>query len=192
MARARCGMEKTVRVERVLLSSNSLDFDSGVINHQTLLSALELEKRIDDRIESGRLDCLTSDSGKCIHLSPLELWGHDRSTLLSDVDLVARINTNQNVSVVGMQVKPSMILAGRESAASHDASIDFAAFLALTYFFNEDDCNGSVGHNAWMRVLQEACVGTKMTPGSQEPQFSALEVCLYKVSRFRILTRYFV
>lgn len=192
VARARCGMEKTVRVERVLLSSNSLDFDSGVINHQTLLSALELEKRIDDRIESGRLDCLTSDSGKCIHLSPLELWGHDRSTLLSDVDLVARINTNQNVSVVGMQVKPSMILAGRESAASHDASIDFAAFLALTYFFNEDDCNGSVGHNAWMRVLQEACVGTKMTPGSQEPQFSALEVCLYKVSRFRILTRYFV
>lgn len=177
MARARCGMEKTVRVERVLISSNALDFDSGVITHRTLLSALQLEKGIEAGIEDGNLDCLTSSDGGCLHISPLDLWNHNEQTLLSDTDLIATVNSDNEVTVKGLQVKSSMVLAGRESGDTHGSSTDFATYLALTYFFNEDDCNGSTGHNAWVKVLQQVSEGSDLSMNPQEPLFSTLEVC---------------
>lgn len=177
VARARCGMEKTVRVERVLISSNTLDFDTGAISRQILTSVLDLEKRIESRIRVDNLDCLASTAGSCIHISPLDLWDHDEQVLLSDHDIITTVNSGREVTVDGLQVKPSMVFAGRESADSHGSSIDFAAFLALTYFFNEEDCNGSAGHNAWIKALQRASEGIDVSISSQEPLFSTLEVC---------------
>ncbi|KAH8117453.1 sterol-sensing domain of SREBP cleavage-activation-domain-containing protein [Phellopilus nigrolimitatus] len=176
VARARCGMEKTVRIERLLLTSDGFDSDTGAINHQMLLSALKLESRLTDLLSSSNFNCLSSHSRRCITLSPLEFWSHDEHILEMDEDLLRTVNTHRNISVDGLSLRAPMVFAGRESAEPHGSSIDFAAYLALTYFFHEDDCNGSSGHNTWLRALNN--VASSQGPVSfkiQEPLLLALE-----------------
>lgn len=181
VARAKCGRERTVRVERLLVTSNTLDSDAGVINKSTLLSALNLENVLKDHIASMSLNCLSSSPG-CVFLSPLEFWAHDEQVLLSDEDLLKTIRTDINSTFFALPLENSLVFAGRETVDPHEASLDFASFLAFTFFFNEDDCNGLTGHNAWIRALRESVssVGDLIVK-SQEPLLLALEVSFYEI-----------
>ncbi|KAI5124512.1 hypothetical protein M0805_003036 [Coniferiporia weirii] len=176
VARARCGMEKTIRIERVLLTSDGFDSDAGVISHEMLRSALELETALTDHLLLNKFKCLSSPSRQCITLSPLEFWSHDQHALQADHDLLQTINRNQNISAAGLSLRASMVFAGRESAEPHESSINFAAYLALTYFFHEDDCNGSIGHNEWLKALDSIISPLgDISVKAEEPVLLALE-----------------
>ena len=70
-----------------------------------------------------------------------------------------------------------MVFAGRESIDPDESSLDFAAYVALTYFFLEDDCNGSLGHNAWQKALSEVASSSgQVLLKTQQPSFLTLEV----------------
>ncbi|TDL27651.1 hypothetical protein BD410DRAFT_782783 [Rickenella mellea] len=181
VTRARCGMERTIRLERVLVQNTALD-DAGAINHQTLLSTLKMETALTELLSlakasgSQKSSCLSFPNGKCIAISPLEFWSHDEQTLLSDNNLPRTLQTRQNVSVGGVTIYPPMTLAGRESSERSSQHIDFASFLAVTYLFHEDDCLGSLGHNTWLEAVDKITshIGD-VTIKPQEPLLLALE-----------------
>lgn len=177
VARARCVTEKTVRVERVLLTSNGFDTDTGAINHELLNTALQIETQLANYLSTNDLNCLNSPSRGCVVLSPLEYWSHDEHALQADSNLLQTIYKYENVSVAGLPLRAPMVFAGRESAEPHSSTIDFAAYLALTYFFHDDDCNSSNGHKLWLNVLHDVVPSLGEIPRKlQEPSLLTLEV----------------
>ena len=169
-------MEGTIRVERLLITTSGLD-DSGVINQHTLLSALDAEDRLTDYLSSKDSHCLSLPSGKCISISPLEFWAHDKFLVTSDPDLLHTVNTKQNLSVSGLPISAPMVFAGRESAEHSSSSIDFSLYFSITYFFHEDDCNGSSGHNSWLRALDDVLTHLgDIRIKVQEPTILAMQV----------------
>ncbi|EJD05935.1 uncharacterized protein FOMMEDRAFT_26728 [Fomitiporia mediterranea MF3/22] len=177
VARARCGTEKTVRIERVLLTSDGFDSDTGAIDYELLRSALQLERELMKHLSKDNFHCLPDHKGGCLALSPLEFWSHDEDILRSDLDLLWTVNKQQNISVSGLPLRPSMVFAGRESAEPRGSTIDFAAHLALSFFFHEDDCNSSGGHRAWLNILSELAPALGEVPRHlQEPSLLALEL----------------
>ncbi|THH09370.1 hypothetical protein EW145_g2073 [Phellinidium pouzarii] len=176
VARARCGMEETIRIERILLTSPGFESDTGAINHRMLHSVLKLETMLTDHLLLNKFSCLRSPSRRCITLSPLEFWSHDEDILRTDSDLLRTINKNQSITSAGLPLKAPMVFAGRESAEPHGSSIDFAAYLALSYFFHEDDCNGSIGHDAWLTALDSIITPLgDISVKAEEPVLLALE-----------------
>lgn len=96
---------------------------------------------------------------------------------MQDHDLLRTINRQQNTSLSGLPLRPSMVFAGREAAEPSESRIDFASYLALTYFFHEDDCNAPDGHTAWKETVED--VASKhgvLTAHAHEPTLMALEV----------------
>lgn len=169
-------MERTLRIERLLISSSALD-DAGVLNTQTLVSALRLESRLTDYLSSTSSRCLTSRNKQCISLSPLEFWSHDERSLAADEHISETLNARRNISVAGLPLTPPMVLAGRESNEHSSSSVDFALFLSLLYLFHEDDCNGSSGHNIWVKALQETVAASgDLTLQQKDPLLLALAV----------------
>lgn len=107
----------------------------------------------------------------------MELWSHDEQILRDDSDLLRTINSAANITTSGLPLRKTMVFAGRESAEMHDGSIDFAAYLALTYFFHEDDCNGSSGHNSWLTALDNIIASHGVVSiKAEEPVFLTLTV----------------
>ncbi|KAG6900450.1 hypothetical protein C0993_010497 [Termitomyces sp. T159_Od127] len=157
VTRAKCGVGRALRVERLLVQGHDSD-DEGALNKQTLLSTLELEIRLEKFISSGDTPCLKRADGKCFVISPLLFWNHDRETLLSDTNVLDTLNASKNISLSGIMVTPQMVLARRElhDPPSTQSDFDFATFLAVTYFFPESDCLGDSEHAFWLHAVHRA------------------------------------
>ncbi|KAG2739462.1 hypothetical protein P692DRAFT_20881752 [Suillus brevipes Sb2] len=124
LTRARCGSDRTLRVERILV--NTAD-GAGALSLQTLLYTLQLE----GRILQGLLD-----NGE-----------HDEERLHSDGNISLTATRSEGVTAAGMHVTPPMVLTGRDSTQRNPATPDSAMFLALTYVFPKTDCLRSAGHD---------------------------------------------
>jgi hypothetical protein len=182
-------MERTVRLERLLVTSSAMD-DTGVINTQTLSSALELEDRLTRHLSSlPNSKCITRRKRECITVSPLELWGHDEYSLRADTNLLHTINTTKNLTVAGLPINTRMVFAGREADESTKSSLEFASYLSIVFFFLEDDCTGSSGHDAWIQSLREILPSNvELITKPQEPQLMALQVSFKSCSPIAYLT----
>ncbi|KAF9025162.1 hypothetical protein BDZ89DRAFT_1068538 [Hymenopellis radicata] len=167
VSRARCGVGRTVRVERVLI----LPDDGNALDHQTLLSTLNLENTLNDLVSSR---CLKRADGQCLVLSPLEFWNHDKTSLRSDSNILDTLNFSRNASIAGIPLTPEMVLAGRDSDS--ESNLDFATFLALTYFFPATDCLGKSDHLSWLQTIQSVkALNAELHVKIEEPFLLALE-----------------
>lgn len=178
ITRAKCGVGSALRVERILIQSPALD-DNGVLNHQILLSTLNLENRLEELISAGDSPCLKRPDGKCLVLSPLLFWHHDQEALVSDDEILETLSPSRNISVGDIVVTPKMVLAGLESNDPDAAAtqFDFAMFLALTYFFPKSDCLGDTQHTVWRETVQQALsLNSELKVQIEEPKLIALEV----------------
>lgn len=176
VARARCGTEGVLRVERLLIHS-ALPEDAGALNNQILVSILQLERQIDRTLSANNMGCLRRNDGSCFVLSPVAFWNYDEDMLLSDKDMLDTLQRTSNISIQGIPITPQMVLAGRE--LDDNSNLDFAMFLVLTYVFHETSCLGSGGHSAWVRAVQEAAGRTgDLAVVTKEPTLLALEVTI--------------
>lgn len=178
VSRAKCGVSRALRVERILIQSPLVE-DDGALNHQILLETLNLETRLERLISSGETPCLKRPDGKCLVLSPLAFWDYDKQALLADTNILDTLSYSKNVSIAGIPVTPQMVLASRGSHEHHVAGskFDFAMFLALTYFFPDSDCILNTEHTAWLQAVHNAAShNAEMTVQIQEPTLIALEV----------------
>lgn len=169
VSRARCGVGRVVRLERILVQSVT----EPALNHQILLSALSLQNHLDKLLSSRSLSCLKADNDRCLVISPLAFWNHDKEELLADTNILDTLSPSKNVSVAGIPVTPQMVLAGRGSDSG--AHLDFANYIALTYFFSESDCFDSPERPSWRQVVQDAAQSAQVD-FFQEPILIALEV----------------
>ncbi|KAF9068353.1 sterol regulatory element binding protein cleavage-activating protein [Rhodocollybia butyracea] len=178
VSRAQCGNGRTIRVERLLVQS-SKSGDHSALNHGILFSTLNFERRLEQSISSS---CIRNAHGGCFVLSPLEFWGHDREALLMDTNILDNLAPSKIVSIDGIPISPGMVLAGR----SEDSTLDFANFLALTYFFPQSGCFSASEHAAWLQAVR-AAVGqeAEVRDSPQEPTIIALEFGTNK-SRYAI------
>lgn len=164
-------------MERILLTTNGFDEDTGVITHETLATALRFETALTNALSFEGSKCLRTASGTCVRLSPLAFWSHDEKKLLNDRDPIRTVNENEKVSLFGLSIRPSMVFAGREAADPSVPRIDFASYLALTYFFHENDCNTLDGHRSWRQALESVASDYGvLTAHAHEPTLVALEV----------------
>ncbi|KAF7353702.1 Sterol regulatory element binding protein cleavage-activating protein [Mycena venus] len=165
-----CPVDRTLRVERILIQSPS----DGAVNHRILQSTLDFERRIDEL----QLPCLKRADGTCFVLSPLAFWHHNQDELSDDPTILDTLLT-RNASIEGIPITPQMVLAGRGSDEPHVAgtNFDYAMFLALTYFFPNSDCLGNAEHLAWLKAVDAASLGlgAPRPVQAQEPTFIELE-----------------
>ncbi|CAK5280951.1 unnamed protein product [Mycena citricolor] len=155
---ASCGSDNALRVERIFIQSS---FD-GAVNHQILQSTYDLERRIEE-LQLGCLERPDASNGECFVLSPLAFWGYNEATLREDHNILDTLLT-RNASVSGIPITPQMVLAGRGSDdQGTSGTFDYAAFLALTYFFPNSDCLGTAEHIAWLQALDVASAGAPRT-----------------------------
>ena len=178
VSRAKCGVRHALRVERVLIQSTQAE-DDGAVNHQTLLSTLHFESRLEHLVSGGNTPCLMGPDENCFVLSPLLFWKHDKEALASDTSILDTLSASQNVSVGSIFVTPQMVLAGRGSNELHVAGskFDFARFLALTYFFPGSDCLSTSEHASFLQSIHRVLgQNTEPVVPVQEPTLIALEV----------------
>ena len=178
VTRAKCGVGRALRVERLLIHG-PIDEDVGAINRQTLRSTLDLEHRLEETMLQESTPCLKRADGKCFVLSPLLFWNHDLGALLSDTNPLNTIKAVGNVSLGGFYVTPQMVLAHRRSLEPAVSKLDSAEYLAVTYFFPESDCLGSLEHASWLQAVQKAVAQEpEGLIQMQEPTLIALEVIM--------------
>lgn len=174
LIRARCGSDRTLRVERILVHSNATD-DAGALTSQTLVSALQLERRILERVKSQGVPCLESGTSDCLVFSPLAFWDRDEARLRSDINIPSTLKNYDAVSVAGIPITPQMVLAGRTLERSA-ANIDSAKFLVHTFVFPESDCLDKASHDNWLDILKNLTQGNDAFTETIEPTLIALEV----------------
>ncbi|TFK46406.1 hypothetical protein OE88DRAFT_1811922 [Heliocybe sulcata] len=174
VVRARCGSERTLRVERVLVHSPD---ETGALETHVLLSSLGLEKRLNGLLPAQGLACLKKTDGTCLVISPSAFWDYDEDLMRSDPDIRQTLNLAGNTSVSGMPVMPLMVLAGRELDEFTATEIEYVAALVLTYFFPETDCTDMSGHADFIQaVIQGIGDGNaEVVPEFQGPTLIALE-----------------
>lgn len=176
---AQCREGHALRVERILIQTPLVDDDRARI----FLSTLHLERQLEDLVSRGNTPCLKGPNGKCFVISPLAFWAYNKDTLLSDVNILDTLYSN-NISIAGVPVTPQMVLAGRGSY-EHPATgnrLDYATFLVLTYFFPNSACWALEPQHAWwVQTLQNA-VDQNAEVIVQLPEASpiALEVCIHR------------
>ncbi|KAH9056681.1 sterol-sensing domain of SREBP cleavage-activation-domain-containing protein [Lactarius vividus] len=181
VVRARCGVEQTLRVERVLIHS-SAPTDSSPLTRQLLRATLHLERKISDALAARRVSCLRWPDGQCIVVSPLMFWHHEERALAADVDFLHTLRPSNNVSFAGVPIQSQMVVAWRDNEYS---SVDAGStvFLALTYFFPERDCFGKAGHSVWRQILEDVSKdGADLIIETQQPKLIALEYTTRKSS----------
>ena len=178
--KARCGLESTVRVERVLVPPTAYH-EHGVLNHDTLLASLGLQHLISTSINTPQntFDCvLDPATDACFYTTPLAFWDNDADTVIDDQDLLSTINDPEaNITAAGVTVLPQMVLAARAYRDHHGLDTDYATYLAFTYFFRETDCLGDTGHNAWKNAIDQFVSNNVQVEHAQtEPDLIALQV----------------
>jgi hypothetical protein len=177
VVRARCGVEQTLRVERVLVHS-SASADSAALSHQLLRATLRLERRISDILTARRVSCLPRPDGQCLVVSPLLFWHHDERALMTDADVLHTLRPSNNVSFDGVPIESQMVVAWRDKSEYSSVHAGSTVFLALTYFFPERDCLGKSGHSLWRQILEDASKDSAdLITETQQPKLIALEVC---------------
>ena len=177
VARARCGMEGTLREERVLVGSVSPEDGVGALDKSTLHAAFRLERRITAALATRGIPCLQTRGGACFALSPSAFWGRDELALASDDNVLDTINYAENITLAGVPVTPDMVLAGREYRDSASHYVDWSTFLVLTYFFPEKDCFANDGHFQWLHTLEDAGADAgELVVLAQQPHLIAFEV----------------
>ncbi|KDN51627.1 hypothetical protein RSAG8_00172, partial [Rhizoctonia solani AG-8 WAC10335] len=107
-ARARCGTEHTVRVERLFIPSTIPD-PFGALNLQTLMSALDLQTTLETHL-TPELPCVrlldntspaTPPSHKCLVVSPTAHWNDDANIIATDPHLYTSLNkAHRNMEAV--------------------------------------------------------------------------------------------
>jgi hypothetical protein len=176
-AKARCGLERTVRIERLLIANNRRH-ENGALNKATLGLALDLQIEIASRLASSTdtLPCVQTSSGQCLFISPLSFWENDSARLAVDEDIIGTLNRNQNVTESGFPVSLSMVVADRAGIDNEDY-VDIATFLVLTYFFLDEDCHSQGGHNAWTQLVSSVMHGKgQVDPIVAQPKLLAIQV----------------
>jgi hypothetical protein len=146
------------------------------LNHQILLSTLQLERRISDLMTTRGMTCLRTPTGECFVLSPLAFWNHSEDAVRSDSHVLDTLSLSRNITVSGMFVTPRMVLAGPRANDHTAADFDFAMFLAVSYFFPETNCLGSSSHAAFLQILETASRGEELVIQAEQPTLIALEV----------------
>lgn len=174
LIRARCGSDRTLRVERILIHSNTAD-DAGALTSDTLASALHLERRILERIKSQGVLCVEAGTSDCVVFSPLAFWNHDESRIRSDTNVLSTLKNSDGISVAGIPITPQMVLAGRTLERSA-ATIDSAKFLVHTFVFPEPDCLNKASHDNWLNILKNLTQGNDAFTETIEPTLIALKV----------------
>ncbi|KAL4065246.1 sterol-sensing domain of SREBP cleavage-activation-domain-containing protein [Scleroderma citrinum] len=173
VARARCGFDRTLRVERILVRSNTAE-EAGALTYQTLSSTLQLERRILERVNSQGISCLRASPTDCFVLSPLAFWNYDEEQLRTDFNISNTLKHYNDITVAGIPFTPQMVLAGR----SYDWSgnINAALFLVLTFVFPEPDCSSNAGHSTWLQILANSThESVDVFAEAVEPTLIALE-----------------
>ncbi|KAG6332245.1 hypothetical protein ID866_6846 [Astraeus odoratus] len=173
VARTRCGFDRTLRVERILVRSNTAE-EAGALTYQTLSSTLQFERRILERVRSQGISCLPASPKDCFVLSPLAFWSHDEERLRTDFNISDTLKHDNDVNVAGIPLTPEMVLAGR----SYDwtSNINAALFLVLTFVFPESDCSSNVGHSTWLQILANSThESVDVFAEAVEPRLLALE-----------------
>ncbi|KAF9009468.1 sterol-sensing domain of SREBP cleavage-activation-domain-containing protein [Cyathus striatus] len=164
VSRAKCSTSRALRMERILIQSPLSDDHAS--HHNILLSTLDLERRLGDALSRSDTPCLKGPTDRCLVLSPLVFWNYDEAAIRSDVNILDTFNRPENVTVAGIPLKPSMVLAGT----------DFADFLALTYFFPDSDCLSSTEHESWGQLVKSVVKnGNVDIISNQEPTILSLE-----------------
>lgn len=177
VVRARCGVEQTLRVERVLVHS-SASADSAALSHRLLRATLRLERKISDALAARTVPCLKRPDGQCLVVSPLMFWNHEESALMTDANVLHTLAPSNNVSFAGVPIESQMVLAWRDRSEYSSVDAGSTVFLALTYFFPERDCLGKTGHALWLQILEDASKdGADLITETQQPKLVALEVC---------------
>lgn len=176
LTRARCGSDRTLRVERILI--NTAD-GAGALSLQTLLYTLQLEGRIFQELLNHGVSCDNLNSRHCFVISPLSFWEYDEERLRSDKNISLTATRSEGVTAAGMHVTPQMVLTGCDSTQRNLATPDSTMFLALTYVFPETDCLRSAGHDSWLQIIknstQESAERAHMFAVTAEPKLVALE-----------------
>lgn len=176
---AQCREGHALRVERILIQSPLVD-DDRALNHRVFLSTLHLEQRLEDLVSTSNTACLKGPNGKCLVISPLAFWAYNKDTLLSDVNVLDTLYS-KNISIAGVPVTPHMVLAGRGSYEQPAAGnrLDYATFLALTYFFPNSACWASEPQHAWwVQTVRSAAQNAEVIVQPPEASPIALEVCI--------------
>ena len=177
MVRARCGVEQTLRVERVLIHS-SASTDSSPLTRQLLRATLQIEHKISDVLAARQVPCLRRPDGQCLVVSPLMFWHHEERELATDANVLHTLRPSNNVSFAGVPIQSQMVVAWRDSNEYSSVDAGSTVFLALTYFFPEKDCFGKTGHSTWRQILEDVSKdGADLIIETQQPKIIALEVC---------------
>ncbi|KAF8267825.1 sterol-sensing domain of SREBP cleavage-activation-domain-containing protein [Lactarius quietus] len=167
VVRARCGVEQTLRVERVLIHS-SASTDSSPLTRQLLHFR---------RPRCSAVPCLRWPDGQCLVVSPLIFWHHEERELATDVNILHTLRPSNNVSFAGVPIQSQMVVAWRDSNEYSSVDAGSTVFLALTYFFPEKDCFGKTGHSTWRQILEDVSKdGADLIIETQQPKIIALEV----------------
>ncbi|CAE6463120.1 unnamed protein product [Rhizoctonia solani] len=185
-ARARCGTEHTVRVERLFIPSTIPD-PFGALNLQTLLPTLNLQTTLESHL-TPELPCVrlldntspaTPPLHKCLVVSPTAHWNDDANVITTDPHLYTSLNkAHRNVSQGGIPLTAEMALAGRLTTdhAGYGSIIESSKFLSVSFFFREDDCHANTGHDAWVKLVNSFVPdGTVVVPSADQPKLLALE-----------------
>jgi hypothetical protein len=182
VVRARCGVEQTLRVERVLVR-NSASADSAALSHRLLRETLRLERKISGSLASRREPCLRRPDRQCLVVSPLMFWHHDEDALMADANILHTLAPSNNVSFLGVPVESQMVVAWRDKSEYSSLDSGSTVFLALTYFFQERDCLGMEGHTQWLQTLEDASKdNADLVIEGQQPKLIALEVLSHRSS----------
>jgi hypothetical protein len=183
-ARARCGKEGIVRVERIIVhdgfqteeeGEESQDALAKSLVKRTLQSTLDFETRLSETLAAHRASCIHSPAGHCLVLSPLAFWDYDGEALLDDPDPYEALGSGRNTSLHGITLTSDMVLARGEDRDFDDS---LSLYPVLTYFFPEADCLANGGHHFWLNIVEEATSlgGGQMMAVSKTPRLIALQV----------------
>ncbi|KAG8970809.1 hypothetical protein FRC03_000026 [Tulasnella sp. 419] len=182
---ARCGAGRTIRLERVLVPGVNVNDPFGSLTKQSLLFTLHLQQQINNvlSLSTGNdlLRCITDPEKptapppNCLVYGPLIYWD-DEADLLEEANVIAKINSQQNLSKAGIPIDVEMTLGGRGPKDGRGWVFN-AEFLALTYFFVENDCHNNVRHSSWLNALNSAAssVGGTVRSTAHSPKLIALE-----------------
>ncbi|KAI5987565.1 hypothetical protein EDD15DRAFT_2389540 [Pisolithus albus] len=185
VARARCGLDRTLRVERILVRSNTAE-EAGALTYQTLSSTLQFERSVLERVNAHGNPCLRANPTDCFVLSPLAFWDHDEERLRADFNISNTLKHYNDVTIAGIPLTPEMVLAGRNY--DWTGNINAALFLVLTFVFPEPDCSGNAGHSTWLQILANSThERVDVFAEAVEPRLIALEVSSLRLARSKSL-----
>ena len=179
-AKARCGRERTLRIERVLVPSLERT-STGAVTPSTVQFASRLGDRIQSAIKDAgsTLACVRTSNDECLTLSPVLFF--ENGIPSTAADLLKAMNKLRNITVSGIPIGPSMVLSARSPSDDRLGNmIEHVGFLTLTYFFLEHDCLAKEGHEDWLytigRMASDDLGSTSVTPFVfQKPRFIALQ-----------------